>query len=817
VGQLLADLRVTCRSLLKARAFSAVVILTLALGIGTNTAIFSFIYGILLRPFAYAAPDELVRVITVLDKEAGREVGSSLLDVEDWERQSRHLSAIGAYTDFDADARGDGPAQPIRMTQLNAGALVALGVQPLVGRLFTADEDRTGGNVFVALISHGLWQSRFGSAPDILGKTLDTSIGRFTVIGVMPRGFAFPERSDAWTPMESWFAQQVGERRNRLRHHRIYRVIARLGPGRSLSEAAADLDSVAASLEQAFPKENAGVRIRVRGLREAVTGDLVPYLRMVSAAALFVLLICCFNVAGLLVTRALSFRREFALRAALGASRARLIQAALAESFVLSVIGGVLGVLLAVASVRALLGLIPVALPTWMQIEVDPAALAFALVATMVTALLCGLLAALFAARADLNTVLKDDARTSTGSGRRLRSVLIVSQVSLTLLLLVGASLLTETFVRLRTQDTGFAADGLIVVRATNYRTGTRQEQAAALSQFHERVLERLRAVPGVTAAGGTNVLPYTRSTHERGRAQLQIRGATAEDTRLQLPLSGSDVSPGYLETMGIQLVSGRAIDSRDTTDSPMVVLVNERAAKALWPDRDPIGQEVYWGADAPSPSNPYCTVVGVVRNVRHLAGERDDGLEFYYPYTQYPITNIYYVVRAQGHPLSLIPSLREAVQSVDRNAAIVFAKPFDQLIDESLWQRRLWSVLLSAFSMLSLTLVAVGLYGLLSYVVAQQRREIGVRMAMGALPGTILTLVLGYGARLLVAGCLIGLIGAVVLGRLLATMLFGVSAGNPVTLAGAVALLAVVALVACYLPARRASAVDPIVALRDS
>jgi putative ABC transport system permease protein len=267
---------------------------------------------------------------------------------------------------------------------------------------------------------------------------------------------------------------------------------------------------------------------------------------------------------------------------------------------------------------------------------------------------------------------------------------------------------------------------------------------------------------------------------------------------------------------MGIRLLAGRLIDARDTTESPMVLLVNERAAKALWPDRDPIGQEVYWGADTPSPSNPYCTVVGVVSNVRHLAGERDDGLEFYYPYTQYPITNIYYVVRANGDPVALIPSIRNAVQSVDRNAAIVFAKTFEGLIDESLWQRRLWSVLLSAFSVLSLALVAIGLYGMLSYVVAQQRREIGVRMAMGALPRAILALVLGYGARLLVAGCLLGLAGAFVLRRLLATLLFGVSAGDPRTLAGAVLMLVAVALVACYLPARRASAVDPIVVLRD-
>jgi putative ABC transport system permease protein len=516
------------------------------------------------------------------------------------------------------------------------------------------------------------------------------------------------------------------------------------------------------------------------------------------------------------VARALTFRREFALHAALGASRAQVMRAALAESVLLSVAGGILGVVLAYASVRALLGLIPVTLPTWMRIEVDPVALAFAVAVTAFTGLACGLTSALFATRIDLNRILKEDSRTGTRGGARLRSVLVVSQVCLTLLLLIGASLLTQTFVRLRNQETGFDPEGVTVVRATNYRTGSRTEQAAALSVFHERVLARLRALPGVVSAGGTNVLPYTRSTPERTRAQLIIKGVAADEMRLQLPLAGADISPGFLETMGIRLVSGRLIDARDTTESQMVVLVNERAAKTLWPDRDPIGQEVYWGLDAPSAGNPYCSVVGVVTNVRHLAGEADDGLEFYYPYTQYPITNIYYVVRARIGADALIPSIRDTIQAVDRNAAIVFVKTFDNLIDESLWQRRLWSVLLTAFSALSLTLVAIGLYGLLSYVVTQQRREIGVRMALGAVPRSILRLVLAHGTRLVAAGCVLGLVGALLLRRLLASLVFGVSAGDPVSLGGALLVLATVALVACYLPARRASRVDPIVALRE-
>jgi putative ABC transport system permease protein len=452
-----------------------------------------------------------------------------------------------------------------------------------------------------------------------------------------------------------------------------------------------------------------------------------------------------------------------------------------------------------------------------MRIEVDAASLGFGLAASLVAALLSSLAAAMLVARADLGPLLKDNARTTTGGGARLRSALVVSQVCLTLLLLMGAGLLTRTFLRLRNQETGFRTESLLVVRATNYRTGTRAEKAAALSRFHEQVLERLRALPGVVSAGGTNGLPYTRTVADRGLSPLRIKGASAQETRLQLPLSGADVSPGYLETMGIAVTQGRTFDVRDTQAAPMVVIVNERAAKALWPGRDPIGQEVYWGSDEPSDENPYCRVVGVVGNVRHLAGEADSGLEFYYPYTQYPITNIYYVVRTRGDPASLAATVRQTVASVDRNAAIVFVKTMEAVIDESLWQRRLWSVLLAGFGLLSLNLVAVGLYGLLSYLVGQQTREIGVRMALGAEPRRILGLVLGHGARLLAAGLALGLVAGLALKRVLGSFVFGVSATDPGNLAISSAVLAVVAMLACYLPARRASAVDPIRALRDS
>ena len=816
MDQLWADVRRSLRSIPRRLGLSAVVVLTLGLGIGANTAVFSFVWGILLRPFPYPNPEDLVRVFSVSQKDGGRESGTSLLDVEDWGRESGSIVAIGAYVDFDRELQGDGPAQAVKICQLNEGALRAIGVSPVLGRLFLPDEDRPGGDVHKALISHGLWQARFGADPNVVGRTMSTAFTTYTIVGVMPPGFGFPDRTDFWTPMESWYAMQQGDRRNKPRHHRFYRTVARVRAGVSLAQAEADLNAVAARLEQRYPKENAGVRVRMRPLRDAETGDLRPYLAMVVAAAGFVLLICCFNVAGLLLSRALASRRDYALRAALGATRWDLLRSSLTESGLLAVGGGALGIALAYASVAVLLRLIPVPLPTWMRIEIDGTALAFALAIALVCTLLSGSAAAFLAARADVGSALKEHSRSATSGGSRLRSVLVVSQVSLTLLLLIGAGLLSRTFVRLRSQTTGFQSEGLLVARATNYRPGTRVEKAMALSQFHEQVLERLRALPGVVSAGGTNGLPYTRSTTDRSRVDLRIKGESERESRLRLPLSGADVSPGYLETMGVPLLAGRGVDGRDSAQSPMVVLVSERAAKTLWPGRDAIGQELYWGIDEPSVENPYCRVVGVVGNVRHLSGEADDGLEFYYPYTQYPISSIYYVVRTRGEPDAMLGQVRAAIGAVDKNAAIVFVKTMETLIDESLWQRRLWSVLLGAFSALSLALVAVGLYGLLSYLVAQRTREIGVRLALGARPRAILAQVLGQGARLLAVGIALGLLAGVALRRVLASVVFGVSATDLGNLAAAGGVLAVVAVLACYLPARRASAVDPIVVLRD-
>jgi putative ABC transport system permease protein len=812
-GKMLRELRSSFRLFVREPGFALVVVLTLALGIGANTAIFSLIYGILLRPFPYVEPDRLVRIQSV-DTARGRRVGPcSLMDVDDLRSRNRTLVDLGAHSgSFDSDLRGEGAAEPILLNQLQPQALSILGVAPVVGRLFRPEEDLPGGDVHKALISYRLWQDRYGGNPGIVGRTIQTNQATLTVVGVMPPGFGFPTRTDVWTPMESYYAVSKGTFVKR-RDARIYSVIARLKPGVTLEQAHADLEGVAAGLEREYPKENRGIRLRLISLREAEAGNLRPYLVLLLSAVAFVLLIGCANVANLLLARGAMRERETAIRAALGAGRRTIVCAHLVESATLSIAGGLIGVGLAFLGVRALATLIPVPLPFWMKIEVNATVLLFALGASLVTGLLFGLIPALSASRIGLQPLLKEGSRGSSARGR-LRGALVAAESALAVMLLTGAGLMMQSFLRLQHAPPGFGPDGLLVARVTQFQPGRRAERAALLAAFHERVLERLRAIPGVVAAGGGSTLPYGDTREERRKDDISIKGRSDEETRRTVSIAGADVSPGYLETMRIPLIRGRYFNQRDTSSSMMSLIINERAAKQLFPGMDPIGQQIRWGT--PTPDNPYCTVVGVVGNIRHRAAESEDGLELYYPYSQYGVSSIYYMVRANAGPERLVASVRSAIRAVDPNAPIVWVKPMEQIMDESLWQRRLWGVLLVVFAALALVLAAVGIYSVLSYVVGQRTREIGIRMALGAQKTTVLRMVLRAGLGMVLAGSAVGLTGAVLLSRLIRSLLYGVSATDPVTLALVPSFLAVVALAACYLPARRAASVDPLVALRQ-
>jgi putative ABC transport system permease protein len=806
------DILQALRAIRRQPSFAAVVILTIALGIAATTAVFSLVYSILIRPFPYREPDALVRVQSQLSKQGGALRGCSLLDIEDYRRLTGMIVDIGAYNGADVQLFGEGPAEVVQMAQLNPAALSILGVEPVMGRLFLPEEDRPGGDVYKAIISHQLWQSRFGSDPNIVGRPMRTNRATYTIVGVMPPGFAFPNRTALWTPLESFYALLAADRREKRRDSRWFSTIARLKPGVHLEQAQLELNAVAAQLERQFPRDNEGIRVKLATLRDVEAGNIRPYLLLLLGGVGFVLLICCVNVANLLLARAASREKELTIRSALGAGRWTIVRALIAESLVLSMLGGLLGIALAYVTVRGLVALIPVALPAWMKIEMDGTVVAVSFVLTVITGLLFGSAPALLASRVDLNGVLKEGSRGSSMRGP-MKSALVVAEVSLSLWLLIGAALMIRTFIKLQRVETGFRSDGLLTARVVRYAAGTRQESAAILNSFHQRVLDALRRVPSVTSAAVTNWLPYSGSSTERMRGDLAIKGRAQEDVKLLAPLLGADVSADYFQTMRIPLVAGRLFNDSDTNTSPYVAVINQRAAKMFWPDRDPIGQGILWGPV--TATNPYCRIIGVVGNVRYQAAEADNGVEIYYPLTQWPVMTAYYVIRTQSDPDTLIGAVRQAIQASEPNAAVTSIKTMERTMDESLWQRRLWGVIFTAFAVLALALAAVGLYGVMSYTVAQRTREIGIRVALGAQPGGVRRMVVREGMALAGVGVAIGLAGAVALSRLVKGLLFGVAATDPLTYA-ITPLLAAVACIACWIPARRAARVDPLVALRE-
>lgn len=807
------DIRTALRALRARPTFAAVLVLTLGLGIGAATTVYGFAYALLLRPYPYADPEALVRVESVYTKEAGARRGMSLRDLEDYRRQVTTLAGIGAYTFFDARLLTDGPPIVVSTSQLDADALRLLGVTPLVGRLFTADEDRPGGDVNKAVISHDLWQSQFGADPGIVGRPLRTDRLTYTIVGVMPPGFAFPSRVAAWMPMQSYYDSlpPADDRRNKWRGERFYATIARLAPGRTAEEATAELTRIAETLERDYPKENDGVRVALTPFREFEMGPVRPYLLVCLTGVALVLLISCANVANLLLVRAASRRREVAVMTALGASASTLVRGLLVESLILGLAGAACGAALGWAGVRGLLALIPVTLPAWVRVELDGPVLAVTALLGIVTALLFGLVPLAAGWRPNLHDDLRDGARGSTRSP--VRSSLVVAEVALSVLLLVGAGLLVRTFQELQRRDPGFRPEGVVATRVVLWAPGSRTASAATLNGIHQRVLAALQALPGVRSAAVSNYLPYADGAVERRQADIFIKGRAEDDTKTLAPITSGDVSPEYFATMRIPLVRGRLFEPTDTTESEPVIVISERAARLFWKDRDPIGEYISWGRV--TPVNPWTRVVGIVGNVKHHAAEGEVGVEFYYPVTQWPVATSYYVVRTDGDPETYLEAIRRTVQTAEPGVAITSIKTVEQTMTESLWQRRLWAVLFGAFAALALALAAIGVYGVISYIVAQRTREMGVRLALGAEPRAVRGLVLREGMRLCAVGVALGMAGAFALGRAVESLLFGVHAFDATTYAVVLGVIVGTVFLACWLPALRASWVSPTVALR--
>jgi putative ABC transport system permease protein len=806
------DLRYGARMLRKQPGFTLLAVVTLALGIGANTTIFSVVNAVLLKALPFAAPENLVTVGAT--KTTDRTVFSTLSypDFADLKAQSQDFERLAAYQTRGFTLLVAEGAIRLRGAVVEAGLFPLLGVQPLHGRTFTVAEDQPGGGRAV-MLSHSVWQNHFGADPAVVGKTALVNGTSYTITGVMPPGFAFPIQAE---PVELWVnfavdregAQSVSAQRG----NHYLNAIGRLKPGVSATQAEAQLVSLASRLEQQYPNDNHGVSVRVTPLLEQLTGGSRRALWVIFAAVSFVLLIACINVAGLLLARVASRRHEISLRAALGASRGRLIRQLLTESLLLAGLGGGAGVLLASSGLDALIAITPQDIPRLAEARLDGRVLLFTLTSATLTGILMGLVPAWQASRIDLQAALKDGGCSLTGARASLRSVLVVVQIAVAVVLLVGAGLLIRSFTRLLQVNPGFDAEHLLTMRVG--LPAGQYGQPRQVAEFHERLLAELATLPGVSAYTTVTPLPLTNSNIEVG---FNIAGRPNPAGRsfpynTRLFLVGAD----YFRTMGIALRQGREYTARDGLYDPPVALINETFARRFFPDQNPLGQRINPAMSADDRPLPLREIIGVVADARLKTLSEAPEPEVYLHLPQCPATGSFtLLLRTRGEALSLTGLARAAVTKLDRNVPLSQVRTYDDYFAQTLAEPRFNTLLLGLFAGLALLLTAIGLYGVLAYSVSQRTAEIGIRMALGARGADVLALVLRQGMTLALIGVTVGLLVARAGTRLLSNLLYDVSATDPLTFTLVALLLLFVALLACWIPARRATRVDPLIALR--
>ncbi|MBA3438661.1 MAG: ABC transporter permease [Pyrinomonadaceae bacterium] len=789
MGILWQDLRYGLRMLFKNPGFTAVAVLALALGIGANTAIFSVVNAVLLRPLPYKDADRLV--VTNL----------SLPDYHDVERGNGVFDGMAVYASNLYNLIGTDGSEQVLGAIVSPDFFPLLGT-PSLGRTFSAAE--TGESL--AVISHDLWQRRFGGDAGALGKTLNLGGRPHTVVGVMPPEFQFPDSGfKLWVTMGSAMAATPEQTENRSL--RIFRVIAHLKSGVSLTQAQADVDRIANLLEQQYPDTNQGVSIRFVSLYERMVGPVRPALLVLLGTVGFILLMACANVANLLLARTATREREIAIRAALGAGRWRVARQLLTESVLLSSLSGALGVVLAAWGIDLLPHLGAGDIPRASSIRIDLPVLFFTLGASLLTGILFGLAPALQAAKINLNESLKEGGRGGAGGtrGRRLRGALVVTEVALSMVVLIGAGLLIKSFTRLLKADAGFVTENLLTMNIEMSRYKEPQKRAALASQ----VVEQIEQIPGVQAVGGGTGLPP--QTAQRGTS-FEVEGLSALDPSVRSAYFLA-ITPHYFRALGTPLIGGRSFNERDIETAPKVVIINRSLARRLFPTEDPVGRRIK--LVNPDQQPDWRMIVGVVGDIKY-AGLDDPGeAAIYTPFAQTPFYWTYVMVRTTSSPLSVSTAIQKAVSSVDQNLIAARIQPMEQLISASVAQPRFNALLLSIFAGLALVLAAVGIYGVVSYGVAERTREIGIRMALGAREADVLKLVVGQGVVLSIIGVSLGLIGAVAVTRVTTSLLYGVSATDPATFLMVSLLLIGVAALASFIPARRATKVDPMIALR--
>lgn len=800
------DLRYGMRMLLKHKGITMIAVLSLALGIGANTAIFSLVDAVLLRPLPFHEPDKLVMVWEDATNLGFPRNTPAPANYADWKAQNQSFEDMAALSWGSYNLTDDSEPEKVEAQSVTANFFPLLGVMPVLGRNFAPEEDRPEGNK-VVMLSYSLWQRRFGGEQGLIGKELLLDGQKHTIIGVMPSGFQFLSKEiDLWVPI-AFTSQQLA---NRGGHYLT--VVGRIKSGVTLAQARDDIAAITQHINQEYPSPNFELGSTVISMREQLAGNVRPVLFVLLGAVGLVLLIACANIANLLLARGASRYREIAVRTALGAARHRIVRQLLTESMLLAVTGGLAGLLFAWLSFSFLKQIIPNSMALNASVQIDARIFAFTLLLSLLTGIVFGLTPALQAARVDLNATLKQSAgRTGTGTGhRRLRGALVVTEIALALILLVGAGLLIQTFLRLRALDIGINPENVLTLRTALPRS--KYSELPRRTAFYQQVLERVRALPGVVAAGYTSAVPLT---WKGGTNGFTVEGVE--------PLPGQDannrqISTGYMEAMEINLKQGRLFDDHDDVQSPPVTIINETMSRQYWPGETAVGKRFKLGPV--ESQNPWITIVGIVGDVKEMGLEAPPKAEMFFPYQQLPTTlwNMPrdLTVRTTGDPLSIVAAVRQAVWSVDPAQPVSNVRTMEDILSEEVTQRRISMTLLVAFAALALLLASLGIYGVLSYAVAQRTQEIGIRMALGANGTDVLRLVMADGLRLAGAGVAIGLGVSLALTQLMTRLLYGVSANDPRTLTGVTLLLLAVALAACYVPARRAARVDPMVALRN-
>jgi predicted permease len=801
----MTDLHYALRSVFKQPIFSAVVVITLALGIGANTAIFTVVNAVVLRPLPFQDAERLAMIWTT--KDVNQEQPLSFADYNDLKNQTKSFSAVGAASPLWNFTLTGGPEpEPLQGMYVSANLFELLRVSPERGRNFTAEEDRVGGTP-VAIISHGLWERRFGSDPNIVGKPITLSGVTGTVIGVMPANFQLLDpAADVWVPLsQNQFASSA-------RQVRLLSAVGRLADDLKPAAASAELNTIASQWAGQYPDSNSGVGMRVVPLHQQVTGKFRPALLLLLGAVGLVLLIACANIINLMLVRSASRQKEIAVRAALGAGRLRLLRQLLTESITLSLIGGAAGVLLGSWGVQALLALNPIALPRYNQIHLDFSVLVFTLAVSAITGVVFGIAPAWQTLKFDLHTALKEGGRASIANSgqRRLSSLLVIAETAMAMVLLIGAGLLLKSFAHLLDVKPGFVTENVLTMQVGLPNASYQQPQKRAA--FLQQLERNLSAAPEVASVGFVTRLPLM-SALNNITTFLAIEGR-------QVPVGERPeidfrrASTGYFQTMGIPLLAGRLVTEQDVTNNTGAVVINEAMAKRFWSGEDPVGKRIST-ATSNGQQTQWQTIVGVVGSVRHLGLDVEPRPEIYYHTNTNPPFGPVVVIRTTGDPQRVISIARAKVRELDRDVPISNVSTMEQLVTQSVAQRRFGMFLVGIFAVLALVLAVIGIYGVVSYSVAQRTNEIGVRMALGASTTDVLKLVLKHGMALALIGVGVGLAGAFAVTRLMVAMLFDVKPTDVATFAIVSVGLILVALLACYVPARRAVKVDPLVALR--